>query len=327
MIIKFYDLKKNINKNKYFLLYGSNKGLIQETLENTLKPNLSKNIYLYDEIEILKNIDNFRETMISKSFFEDKKLIIINRVTDKIIFLIEEIIEKKIEDIEIVLTTDILEKKSKLRNFFEKNKNTIIVAFYEDNFQTLNLLAQNFFNKNNIKLSQQNINLIIERSSNDRIYLKNELEKIKNYYNKRKNISTEDIIKLTNLAENFDIAELIDNCLIKNKKKIQNIINENNFSSEDNILLLRTFLNKLKRLHKIKLNIETNKNTEEAISAYRPPIFWKDKEFIRQQIKTLSKKKIQEMIVDLNKLEILIKRNPQISNYLINDFILENTNH
>ncbi len=120
---------------------------------------------------------------------------------------------------------------------------------------------------------------------------------------------------------------MIDNCLIKNKKKIQNIINENNFSSEDNILLLRTFLNKLKRLHKIKLNIETNKNTEEAISAYRPPIFWKDKEFIRQQIKTLSKKKIQEMIVDLNKLEILIKRNPQISNYLINDFILENTNH
>jgi len=325
MIVKSYELKKNLKENKFFLLYGINKGLIEETIENNLKPILSKNVYNYDENEVLNDAESFKENIFNKSLFEDEKLIIINRVSDKILSLVKEIIEKKIKDFSIILISGILEKKSKLRNFFEKDKNTIIAAFYEDNNQTLSTIAQKFLNEKKIKISQENINFIVERSKGDRINLKNELEKIENFYNRKKKISKEDIMKLTNLAENYDISELIDNCLIKNKKKTLNIINENNFSVEDNILVLRTFLFKLKRLKKLHSNMKTTNNIENVISTYKPPIFWKEKELIKQQIEIWSYEKIQELIISVNELELLAKKNPQISNNLINDFILENT--
>lgn len=325
MIIKFYDLKKNLKQNKFFLLYGSNKGLIEETIKNILKPGLTGNIYTYDESEILNDIENFKETIFNKSFFENEKLIIVNRVSEKIKIIMEEIIEKNLRDVFIILTSGVLEKKSKLRNFFEKNKELIIVPFYEDNNQTLSLIAQKFFQEKGIKISQQNINLIIERSKGERTNLKNELEKIENFYVNKKKIDIEDILKLTNLAENYSMSELVDNCLARNKKKTFNIINENNFSTEDNILLLRTFLYKLKRLRKIKYNMKITNSIETVISSYKPPIFWKEKEIIKQQIQIWSYEKIQELIINVNKLELLTKKNPQISTNLINDFILENT--
>ena len=138
MIIKYFELKKKISpKNNYYLLYGNNIGLIEETIKNDLKPILSSNIYHYDESDIIKNEERFIENNLNKSFFEDKKLLIINRVTDKILKIIEEIIKLKIEDISIILISGILEKKSKIRNFFEKNTNTICVPFYEDTNQSL----------------------------------------------------------------------------------------------------------------------------------------------------------------------------------------------
>ena len=104
--------------------------------------------------------------------------------------------------------------------------------FYEDNYQSLNYLIQNFLRQKKILLSQENINLIIERCRGDRINLKNELEKIENFSKKKNKISTDDIIKLTNLSENFSLNELVDNALAKNKKKILNILNENNFAAK-----------------------------------------------------------------------------------------------
>ena len=220
MIVKFYEiLKKKLDQNKFFLLYGNNSGLIRDTLKKIIKSKMSNNIFNYDEIDIIKNPKNFGENVNNKSFFDDEKIIIISRATDKIFKTIEEAVEKNLDDVVIILTSGILEKKSKLRNFFEKNKNTICVPFYEDNLQTLSLLAQNFFKEKKISISQLNINLIIERCSGDRINLNNELEKIHNFSIEKKSINTEDILKLTNLSENFDVAELVDNSLAMNKKK------------------------------------------------------------------------------------------------------------
>ena len=96
MIIKNFDLKKNLKKNiNFYLLYGPNSGLIEDTINQVLKPNFSKNIYNYDESEILSNVDNFKETVLNKSFFDNDKLIIISRATDKILKIIDEILEKK----------------------------------------------------------------------------------------------------------------------------------------------------------------------------------------------------------------------------------------
>ena len=145
MIVKTFEIKKKeINNFKFFLIYGNNSGLIDEIIENDLKPKLSKNIYNYDENEILQNDENFKDDILSKSFFDDEKLIIISRTTDKIFKLIEEIIDKNIKDIVIILKASTLEKKSKLRNLFEKNSGVICTPVYEDNNQSLSMIVENF---------------------------------------------------------------------------------------------------------------------------------------------------------------------------------------
>ena len=324
MIIKHYELKNNLKKNiNYILLYGQNSGLIDEIIEQNLKPIFSKNIFNYDESEILSDIDNFKESLFNRSFFENDKFIIINRVTDKILNLLKECSDKEDEKTKIVLKASNLEKKSKLRNFFEKSKNLVIVPFYEDTYQSLLILAQNFFKINKIRISNQNINYIIERSKGNRINLKNELEKIKNYSQKKLSIEINEIIKLTNLAENYTFSELIDQCLMKNKKKTLDIINENNLSSEDNIIILKTFLYKLKRLKKLKLELEIKENVDIVLSTFKPPIFWKDKDIIKQQLKIWSLSQLSSLIDKTNDMELLIKKNSQISNQIINNFILE----
>ncbi len=324
MIIKSYEInQKDIKNNKFFLLYGKNQGLIDETINSNLKPKLSKNIYFYEEIEVIKDKSSFRETMSNQSFFEDDKLIIISRVTDKILDIIEEIVDLNINGVSIILTSNILEKKSKLRTFFEKNNNTICIAFYEDNNLTLARIALDFFARKNINISQHNINLIVERCSGDRINLLNELQKIESFCLKNKKISTEDLLKITNLAENYDLSYLVNNSLAKNKKKTLNILNENNFSTDDCIIIVRIFLNKLKRLLKLTSEVPQSDNIDTLISKFRPPIFWKEKEIIKSQIKALNRTKIQNLLLQTNKLELLIKKNPTISINLVTNFILE----
>ena len=323
MILKTFELKKiKLEKFKFFLLYGNNKGFIDEIIEDYLKPLLCKNIHNYDENEILQNTNNFKEDILNKYFFDDKKLIIISRTTDKIFKIIEEIINKNIKDISIIFKASALEKKSKLRNFFEKENELACIPVYEDNNQTLNIITRNFINKNNINLSQEIINVIIERAKGDRINLKNELTKLKYFLINKKKIELNEILNLTNLAENHDISELVDNSLAKNKKKALNILNENNFVSEDCILITRVYLSKLKRLLKIKSELKINNNLEKIISSFKPPIFWKEKDIVKQQIKVLDSK-IENLIIDTNDLEYQIK--PSISTLLLTNFILEKT--
>ena len=323
MISKFYELIKFKNKINCYLFYGENDGQKLDTIENNFNNFTKENTYKYSEKDILANTKIFLENLYSKSFFEKEKLIIISDVTDKILDLIQENLETKIEDVIIILLAKKLDKKSKIRNFFEKEKNLIIVPFYEDTSQTLISIAKKILKENKLNLSQENLNLIIERSQGDRINLKNELRKIINFSKGKKKIELSDILKLTNLSENYSAGELVDNCLSKNKKRTLNIINENIPSSEDNILILRTFLNKLKRLRKLRLNLQQNSNIDQVINSFKPPIFWKDKNVIKQQIKLWKLDDIESFIVDLNNTESLIKKNPQISNQIINNMILD----
>ena len=329
MISKFYELAKFKNKINYYLFYGENDGQKLDTIESNFKNFTKENTYKYSEKDILADTRIFLENLYSKSFFEKEKLIIISDVTDKILSLFQDNLETKVEDIIIILIAKKLDKKSKIRNFFEKEKNLIIVPFYEDTSQTLISIAKKILYENKLNLSQEHLNLIIEKSQGDRINLKNELKKIINFSEGKKKIELSDILKLTNLSENYSAGELVDECLSKNKKKTLNILNENIPSSEDNILILRTFLNKLKRLRKLRLNLNENNNIDQAINSFKPPIFWKDKNIIKQQIKIWELNDIENFIVDINNTESLIKKNPQISNQIINNMILdkiENTN-
>ena len=218
MIIKSFELKKHNLKNiKFFLIYGVNKGLLDDVVEEILLPNLTKNLFKYDETEIFKNLNDFEQNILNKSFFENEKVLVINRASDKILNIIEDIISKEVEDLHIILLSGVLEKKSKIRRFFEKEKKVACIPVYEDNFQTLSGIAVKFMREKNIKISQQLINIIVDRALGDRNNLKNELKKIENFALNKKTISISDVLKITNLSENYSISELVDSCLSKNK--------------------------------------------------------------------------------------------------------------
>ena len=322
MIIKSFELDKiKSKKTNLILIYGSNQGyknqIIKEVFTNLFKGEILK----FDENEILNNQEEFISNLMNKSLFENEKLIIISRASDKILRFINEIIERNIEEIKIIINSDNLEKKSKLRNLFEKEKELMCIPFYEDNDKNLSTIAQNFFRQKNIKVSQQTINLLVGRSRGDRGNLNNELNKIENLSITKKNIDVEDILKLTNLSENYSIFELAENYLAKNKKQVSKILNENNFANEECILILRTILNRSKRLLKLKENQNQTGNIDLTISSFKPPIFWKEKDVVKKQIQSWSEDEVKKMIYKMNELEILVKKNSNNSLNFVSDFV------
>ena len=326
MIIKSFELNKlELNNYKFYLFYGDNEGLKEETIKNLFEKNYPNKIYRYEEKEILDNINNFFNSILTKSFFDNEKLIIINRATDKIRTIIEDLMEKNPEDIQIILNSKNLEKKSTLRKLFEKEKSILCIPFYEDNNQTLNSIISLFFRNKKIPISQQLINVLIERSRGDRKNLNNELEKIENFSLNKKNLNIEEIIKLTNLADNYSASELVDHSLAKNTRKTVTILSENNYSDEDNIIIIRTLLAKLKRLVKIYELIDGKNNIEQAISMCKPPIFWKDKPLVIKQLRSWKKDELKNLIYDSNEIELLIKKNSSVAKNILSDFIISNS--
>ncbi|MDB3903788.1 DNA polymerase III subunit delta [Candidatus Pelagibacter sp.] len=326
MILKSFELNKiKLNDYKFYLFYGDNDGLKEETINKLFEINFQNKIHRYDEKEILDNVIDFFNSILTKSFFDNEKLIIINRATDKIREIVEELIERNPENIKIILNSKNLEKKSNLRKFFEKEKLIIAVPFYEDNNQILNSMVSLFFRNKKIPISQQLINILVERSRGDRKNLNNELQKIGAYSLNKKNLNLEEIIKLTNLSDNYSASELVDQSLAKNTRKTVTILSENNYSEEDNIIIIRTLLAKLKRLVKIYELVDEKNNIEQAISICKPPIFWKDKPLVIQQIRSWEKNNLKNLIYKTNEIELLIKKNSTIAKNLLSDFIISNS--
>ena len=322
MILKTFELSKIKDETIFYLLYGKNDGLKSECIDKILNKSIGK-VYNYDEKQIKDEIETFYENILSGSLFEDNKIIIINRATDKIYEIIQDLIDRDIHNIKIIINAGILETRSKIRSLFEKQKNLICIPTYQDNNDTLSKLATIFFRDEKISISQQNINLIIEKCNGDRGFLRNELNKIKNYASDKKKLSSKEILKLINLTENFEFSELIDNCLAKNKNKIINILNENNFNTEDCIIILRTFLSKAKRILKLAIQFEKNKDINKTINSAKPPIFWKEKNIVKIQLNKWKPEKIRKLIDSINNIELETKKNFNNSILITTNFILE----
>ena len=322
MIIKSFETEKIKSiKNNLILLYGANEGHKNQIINELFKRFFKGEVLRFEENEILTNHERVISNLMNKSLFEEEKLIIISRASDKIFRLISEIIEREIDKIKIIINSDILDKKSKLRNLFEKDKNLICIPFYEDNDKNLGSIAQNFFIKKKIKVSQEIINLLISRSRGDRGNLTNELNKLESLSITKKNIEIEDVIKLTNLSENYSVFELAENYLAKNKQKVSKILNENNFANDECVLILRTILNRSKRLLKLKENHNQTRNIDLTISSFKPPIFWKEKEIVKKQIQSWTNDEVKNMIYKINDLEILVKKNSNSSLNFVSDFV------
>ena len=323
MIVKNFELNNFINKKKLFLIYGENEGLKEDLILEFSKDYSKENTFKYSEKEIFLNLENFYNNIFSQSFFEKKKLIIVNNASEKIKSEIELILTKNIEDITLIFLSNILEKKSKLRNLFEKDKNLICVAVYKDDHRVLFNLANSFFKSKKINISTESINLIIERSSEDRKNLRNELKKIDCFIGNKKKIDFDDLIKLTNLSENHNINKIVDTSLAKNTRETLRVINENIFSTEDIIIIIRSYLLRSKRLLRLITELEKNKNIDQVISASKPPIFWKDKDIVKKQLKIWNKENTIALIQNINNVELQLKKNAGSSLNILQNFIIE----
>ena len=323
MIVKSFEFKKiDVKKYNFYLFYGENEGLKKELIDTKFNKYFETKIYNYEENLILNNEKEFFDTILTKSFFDNEKLIIISGITNKIFNIFEQILEKEINDIFVILIADKLEKKTKLRNKFEKEKNIICVPFYNDNFQSLIYIAKDFFKKIDVPVSQEILNILVDKANGDRQSLKNEMNKIESFCRGKNKIDLNAISKLSNLNEKNNMSELADVCLAKNEKKLLKIINENNFTSDDAILIIRTFLSKAKRLQNLNSEIELNRDIDNVINAHKPTIFWKDKDLVKQQIRNYSKENINILLEKITKTELLIKKNYNNSINILLDFII-----
>lgn len=322
MIIKSFELNK-IKQSLFntFLIYGDNEGLKSEIL-SAIITNSDDTLDKYDEKDLLEKKDEIFSSLLNKSFFETKKTLVIYRSTDKLVAFIDEVIIKSIKDVKIIVISQSLDKKSKLRSFFEKNKQTACIPVYPDDNIKLSNIATNYFKEEKISISRESINLIVEKCSSDRNNLKKELNKIKAYLDNDKKISIDEIYQLVNLSENYSVSELVDNCLSNNLSKTIKILNENFYSLEDCIQIIRTLLQKLKRLRIIISQYDKTNNLDRVISEFRPPIFWKDKDIVKKQAKIWNSEKIDELVIKTNDVELLIKQNSSRSLNILYDYII-----
>ncbi len=322
MIIKSFELEKlKSYKSNIHLIYGNNEGIKEDIIDSFYLKNFNGEILKYDEQEILNNKDEFISNLFTKSLFQESKLIIISRATDKLIGLITEILKRETLEVNIIIKSTNLEKRSKLRNLFEKENQIICTPVYEDDVRSLNTIVNNFLKANKFSLSQEIKNILIDRSKGDRINLKNELSKLRNLQISKKKLTLEDVLKLSNLAENYSVFELSDNYLAKNSKRVSSILNENNYSSEDCILIIRTILNKSKRLLKIRNEIDNNRNVDQVLSSFKPPIFWKEKAIVKKQAQSWSTDEVKKIIFKINDLEAVVKKNTVNSMLFVSNFV------
>tara|TARA_B100000963_G_C22620617_1_gene669772 strand:- start:588 stop:1571 length:984 start_codon:yes stop_codon:yes gene_type:complete len=324
MILKSFEIdKKQISNFKFFLIYGENEGLKKELI-NKIKNKHSGKVTNFEEAKILLNKSGFYNEIKNRSLFDEKKIYLIERCSEKILEIVLEIISDKIND-PIIICCGLLEKKSKLRNLIEKSDEAIIIPTYKDNTQSLVNIAKVFFSEKKISISYETLNLLVNRCNGDRGHLKQELEKISNYSTNKKVLSLKEISVLTNLSENYSAAELVDASLSKNIKKTQEILDENNYSQEDTFLIIRIFLQKTKKILNLKENIEDKKDIDKIIAEHKPPIFWKEKPIIKKQLQMWSLKSIKDLIYKLNDIELKIKKNSSLSIFLMKNFIFEVT--
>ena len=326
MLIKSYEiLKKDLNFLNSFLIYGENTGLKQDIVKSVIELKEKKNIkykqFKFEEGEIIKNQNDFFNLIFSGSLFDKKKVIFVNRTTDRLFNLISEISKKDIKDILIFFEADQLEKKSKIRNLFEKDKNLVCIACYQDNNFDLIKIINDEIKQTKIKLSTESINLLIERASGDRNNLRNEVNKLKSFALDKQMVSYDQVKELTNMVGNYQNDYIVNICLNGDKKKLNKILRENNFSFEDFLILLKIFSKKIHRLLKIKIFNRLEKNLDQIFNQIRPPIFWKEKEDVKKQVRLWNEKKLNLIIKKINEIELNCKKNHELATNITLDFL------
>jgi len=317
MIYKSYILEQNIKTafdKKMFLFYGENQGL-KSDFKNQIKENKKdyEIIRLYQE-DLLKNEELFFNEINNKSLFNENKIILINEATDKIFPQIEKI-ENMISNEKVFIFSDILDKKSKLRNCFEKSNNLGVVACYEDNEAQMRKIISTKL-KEYQRVTPQLINQIIQTSGLNRSKTNNEIDKIKSFFT-NKIIDETKVDSLLNIRTNEDFNKLKDAALNGNKENTNKLLADTAFTLENNVLYLSLINQRIMLLEKINILKENKKNIENIIHNLRPPVFWKDKPMIISQSTKWNSYNIKEAIKKTYEAELQLKSNSSINKEVI----------
>ena len=327
MIFKSYEInqkQKIVLQKNIFLLYGENYGLKKE-IAHTIKSFFAKDDEKVEKIsllesDILKNEENFNNLVFSNSLFNSKKIIFIYQSSDKIINQLKKIFEKISDDIFILLFADSLEKKSKLRNFFEMEENLGCSACYLDEEKSLEIITKQELEKENILLSKEALNLIVRKANGDRGSLRNELEKIKSFSQNNKKIDYEEIKHLVNSSGEIKFDNLVNSCLCGDTSTLKKNLVDFTVESINQILLLKILGNKIRRLILIKKQENANQSIDHLINSVKPPIFWKDKPIIKKQLSMWKTKNLIEVIQEINDIEISCRKNYQVAPIIFFNF-------
>ena len=327
MISKSYEIEKKIpdlSKHNLLLLYGENIRL-KKDIRSNIKIDLNKKeqdieILSFYENEIIGNEDDFYNSIYSGSLFSNKKMITINNGSDKILKLIEDIYIKYPENLILIIFSEILEKKSKLRIFFEKSSTALCVPCYADNSKSLETILTSELRKNNITISRESINLLIDKSNNDRNNLRNEIEKIKAYSLNKKNLSVDEIKSIANFSGEYKSDSLINECLNGDINQYKKIVSELYADTVNYVFLLRILYNKIQKLLSIKKLEDSTKDIDVLISSFKPAIFWQEKPIIKKQLSIWNQEDLKEITNKINEIELSCKKNPLLSKVIFFNF-------
>ncbi len=315
MIYKSYIVEQNVKllKNSSTLFYGENLGLKKEIIDKIKSLNQEAEFFTYNQDELLKDKELIIKQIVNVSLFEKNKIFIINQANDKLFEITKELLEL-IDAQKIYLLADVLDKKSKLRNLFEKSKNLNVVPCYEDNEISIrNIINSRLKGFNG--LTPNNVNIILDNSTLNRVKLNNELDKIILFFQNR-NIETDKLEILLNNKINESFNALKDEALMGNKSKTNKLLGETILEEEKNILYLNILNQRLNKLKEIR-NISENKDLAASIDKLRPQIFWKDKPMFLEQARKWDQEKIQRFLEKTYQIEKKIKSNSIIDKSII----------
>ena len=318
MILKSYIVEQNLeilNNYTATLIYGENDGIKNDITSKLKDNNKDAEIIIFFEDEILKNKNFLYENIINESLFNQKKIIFIQRASDKILNEISESLKKKIKNCKIYIFSENLEKGSKLRNLFEKNKSLAIFPCYQDNERTLiNYISKEF---NGYKgLTGELINLIITNSNMNRKIIQNELIKIKDFFSE-KNLNKEQLSEILNIKSNTTFNEVRDCALIGDRKKINKLLSEMCILNEESFFYLNNLNHRITKLLEIQIINENFNNYEQTIENLKPLIFWKDKPIYVEQLKKWNLNKLKKAARKIGETEILMKKNSNLRNDIL----------
>ncbi len=317
MILKSFEVEKNIEillRYRIILIYGENIGL-KESFKGKII-SLFKDaeiVNLYNE-DISKNKDIIIDEAKNISLFTKDKVIIFNQASDKVLSDIQYILDNE-KQTKIILFADILEKKSKLRSFFEKEKTIALIPCYNDNEITLRRLVQSEL-KDYKKLSSDVVTMVINYSNLDRKNIISNLEKIKIYFEK-KILSQDELETLLNTDRNELFENITDAALSGDKSRLNGLFDNFVFNKEETFMYLNAINQRLIKIKEIQDQNAIHKDLEIALNKMRPPIFWKDKPTYLKLLKKWDKKRVLEAIIYLGKIEKEIKNNSSIDQLAI----------